>query len=86
MNLLITRVPALVFPYSKQREQPIRVEKIKNFTPMKILQDKDIEPALLSGHIEQMLLESRPGGAVAVDLDGAEQTARYLKKWIGAKK
>jgi predicted glycosyltransferase len=86
MNLLAARVPALVFPYSKQREQPLRVEKIKHFIPMKILRDKDIEPAQLSRYIQKMLLESRPPGAVSVNLDGAEQTAIYLKKWFGPEK
>ena len=82
MNLLAARVPALVLPYSKQREQPIRVGKIKNFIPMKILRDKDIEPALLCRYIQKMLLESRPSGAVPINLDGAENSANYLKKWI----
>jgi predicted glycosyltransferase len=81
MNLLAARVPSLVFPYSKQREQPIRVEKIKDLIPMKILGDSDIEPGVLSGHIEEMLLESRPSGAVPVNLDGAANTARWLEEW-----
>jgi predicted glycosyltransferase len=78
MNLLAARVPALVFPYSKQQEQPIRVEKIKNFIPLKILRDKDIEPARLSRYIQMMLLESRPSGTVPINLDGAENSAIYL--------
>jgi predicted glycosyltransferase len=78
MNLLAARVPALVFPYSKQQEQPIRVEKIKNFIPLKILRDKDIEPARLSRYIQKMLLESRPSGTVPINLDGAENSAIYL--------
>jgi predicted glycosyltransferase len=86
MNLLAARVPALVFPYSKQREQPIRVEKIKNFIPMKILKDKDIEPALLSRYIQKLLLESRPPRTVPINLDGAENSATYLKHWINSRK
>ncbi len=84
MNLLAARVPALVFPYSKQREQPIRVEKIKNFIPMKILRDKDIEPAQLIRYIQKMLLEARRPGAVPINLDGAENSATYLKNWINS--
>ena len=82
MNLLAARVPALVYPYSQQQEQPMRVEKIKNFIPMKILRDKDIEPGLLSRHIQKMLLESRPSGAMPINLDGAENSATYLKNFI----
>jgi len=86
MNLLTVGVPALVFPYSKQREQPIRVEKIKNFIPMKILRDKDIEPAQLSRYIQEMLLETRPRGPVPINLDGAENSAIYLNNWIRSSK
>jgi len=84
MNLLAARVPALVFPYSTQREQPIRVGKIKNFIPMKILRDKDIEPGQLSRYIQKMLLESRPLETVPINLDGAENSATYLKNWINS--
>jgi predicted glycosyltransferase len=81
MNLLAARVPAMVLPYSKQREQPIRVEKIKNFIPMKILRDKDIEPVQLNRYIQEMLLEPRPLETVPINLDGAANTARWLEDW-----
>lgn len=83
MNLLVARVPALVYPYLRQREQPLRVEKIKPFLPIKILQDKDLSPISLADHIRQMLGSSRPTGAVPLNLDGAENTARYLIEWMG---
>ena len=86
MNILATRIPALVFPYSKQREQPIRVEKIKNFIPMKILRDRDIESEQLSRYIQEMLLESRPPGAVPINMDGAENSAIYLNNWVNSRK
>jgi len=82
MNLLVTRVPALVYPYLRQQEQPIRVAKIKDFLPMKILQDPDLSPHALGGHIQQMLGVSRLSDSVALNLDGAENAARYLTEWI----
>ena len=82
MNLLAARVPALVFPYSKQQEQPLRVARIKGFIPMKVLRDKDIEPERLSRYIKKMLLESRPQGSAPINLDGAENSAKYLETWI----
>jgi predicted glycosyltransferase len=85
MNLLVTRIPALVYPYLRQREQPIRVTKIKDFLPMKILQDKDLSPIPLGGHIQQMLGASRLSDRVPLNLDGAETTARYLTYWMGRK-
>jgi predicted glycosyltransferase len=83
MNLLVTRTPALVYPYLRQREQPMRVAKIKNYLPMKILQNADINPNLLSKHVEQMLQTSRLAECVALNLDGAENTARYLTAQLG---
>ncbi len=85
MNLLAARVPALVYPYSQQQEQPMRVEKIKHLIPMKILRDRDIEPGLLSRFIQKMLLEPRPSGAVPINLNGAENSATYLKKYIDSR-
>ena len=84
MNLMAARVPALIYPYSKQQEQPLRVSKIKRFIPMKILRDKDIEPAIISRYINEMLLESRPAEGLPINMDGAANTARYLTTWIGS--
>jgi predicted glycosyltransferase len=84
MNLLAARVPALIYPYSKQQEQPLRVSKINRFIPMKTLRDKDIEPAVLSRYILEMLLESRPSESVPINLTGAESTAKFLTMWIGS--
>jgi predicted glycosyltransferase len=83
MNLIAARVPALIYPYSKQQEQPLRVAKIDKLIPMKILRDKDIEPQRISRYIHEMFLESRPAEPVPVNLDGAVQTAKYLEAWIG---
>jgi len=85
MNLLVTRVPALVYPYLRQREQPLRVEKIKNFLPIRILQDQDLNPIPLGEHIRQMLGASRSSDGVLPNLDGAENSARYLREWMGCR-
>jgi predicted glycosyltransferase len=82
MNLLVTGIPALVFPYPQQQEQPIRVEKIKPFLPMKILEDKDIAPPSLCHQIRQMLLEPKRSDLLAINLNGAENAARYLNQLI----
>ncbi|MBW2435810.1 MAG: glycosyl transferase, partial [Deltaproteobacteria bacterium] len=84
MNLMAAQVPALIYPYSKQQEQPLRVSKINRFIPMKILRDNDIEPTVMSRYIQEMLLESRPSEGVPINLAGAANTARYLTTWIGS--
>ena len=81
MNLLVTRVPALVYPYHRQREQPLRVEKLKDLLPMRILDDRDLEPTILSNHIEQMLLNPPAFESVNVNINGAGNAARYLEEW-----
>jgi predicted glycosyltransferase len=83
MNLIAARVPALVYPYSKQQEQPLRVAKLNKFIPMKILTDKDIEPDVISRYIHQMLLELRPAEGVQLNLDGAQNAARTISAWRG---
>jgi len=83
MNLLVTKVPALVYPYHRQREQPLRVESLKKMLPMRILHDHDLEPSTLSQHIEQMLQNPPSFEPVALNLSGAENAARYLENWIG---
>ena len=82
MNLLATRVPALVYPYHRQREQPMRVETLKNLLPLRILYDRDLDPAILSNHIEQMLLNPPAVKPINVNINGAENAARYLEKCL----
>ena len=80
MNLMITKVPALVFPYWRQQEQPMRADKIKKYLPMSVLKEAEMQPASLSRHIAQMLLQNRAAGVVPIDLDGAANAARFLNQ------
>ena len=81
MNLLVAQVPALVHPYSRQREQPMRVNKIKNLLPMKILGEEDLQPVPLSKHIVQLLHQPRSSAPPAVNLLGADNAASLLNRW-----
>ena len=83
MNLLITQVPALVYPYSRQREQPMRVNKFKNMLPMKILDEDDVEPDRLSDHIVRMLNQKRTLKTLPIDINGAANSANFLSRWGG---
>ncbi len=82
MNLLVTRVPALVFPYSRQREQPLRVDKIKNLLAMEILNDDDMRPVRLINHMTRMLDQKRNLKPLPIDLNGAANSANFLRRWI----
>ncbi|UCE53755.1 MAG: hypothetical protein JSV31_31725 [Desulfobacterales bacterium] len=82
MNLLVTRVPALVIPYTREREQPLRVEKLKNFLPIRIVYDKDLESERLGKHIRQMLHNPPGFKTMNLNLNGAQNGARFLTQWI----
>ena len=81
MNLLVTRVPSLVYPYSRQREQPMRVDKIKNLLPMKILNEDDVRPQRFSDHIIQMLDFKNIVKTPPIDMNGAANSADFLSRW-----
>jgi predicted glycosyltransferase len=82
MNLLVTQVPALVYPYARQREQPMRVNTIKNFLPMRILTEKDLRVDRLSDHIFRMLHQKRTLKSLPIDFNGAANAAKFLSRWI----
>jgi len=83
MNLLVTRVPALVYPYSRQQEQPLRANRFKSMLPMKILDEEDVQPDRLSDQITQMLDQKRILKTLPIDLNGATHSADYLSRWGG---
>ena len=82
MNLLVTGVPALVYPYSRQQEQPLRANRIKELLPVKILNNADIQPVLLSKHIDKLLNQPRTSKPSSVDFDGAANAADFLDRWV----
>lgn len=81
MNLLVTKVPALVFPYARQQEQPMRAGKISKYLPMRVLNESDMRPARFSRHLAQMLEQNRTADVVPINLDGAANAARFLHRW-----
>ncbi len=81
MNLLATGVPALVLPYARQREQPLRVERLKRCLPLTVLSEDDLAPERLAAAIESGLQLQPRLGPPPVNLDGAARTAHYLENW-----
>ena len=78
MNLLASGVPALVWPFPQNREQRLRAGRLAKEGILKVIEDEDLRPDRLAGHMDQMLATRKrlPG---KYDLDGAANTAR----WIG---
>ncbi|MCU0605557.1 MAG: glycosyl transferase [Desulfobacterales bacterium] len=84
MNLLATGVPALVLPYSRQREQPLRVEKLKPYLPIDVLDEGDLDPECLARAVERGLCVRRSAAVSGLNLDGAATAARLLEEWAAA--
>jgi predicted glycosyltransferase len=81
MNILASRVPALVWPFSRNREQRLRAERLSRLAELVVLDDDDLQPARLAGIMGRDL--SRGSRApVTIDLEGAGNTARWLERWI----
>ncbi len=78
MNILAAGVPALVYPFSQNREQRFRAERICRKYPMKILTDKDLNADRLAGLMENILFSPRSIPENGINLNGAANTARLI--------
>jgi predicted glycosyltransferase len=81
MNIMAAQVPSLVWPFSQNREQRLRAERIAEMGGMRILEDADLEPKHLAGLMTRNLTErTRPG--YSVDLDGAVHSLDWIQSWM----
>lgn len=81
MNVLAARVPALVWPFAQNREQRLRSETLQERGLVKIIEDKDLTPDRLAGFMGEVLSWPRRS-RVGVDLNGAKNTADWLRDWM----
>jgi predicted glycosyltransferase len=80
MNILATRVPALLWPFSQNREQRLRAERLADRGLLTVLKDEDLQPDCLAAMMDQKLTQpTRPD--VAIDLNGAANTVTYIENW-----
>jgi predicted glycosyltransferase len=80
MNLLAAGSPALVWPFAQNREQRMRAERLQALGALRLLEDRDLDPARLAARIREILdAGARP--KVDIDLSGAETTARWIENW-----
>lgn len=84
MNILSSRVPALVWPFSQNWEQRMRADRLAEMGALKVLEDKDLEPMRLAARMEKMLSQPQPS-THPIDLAGAANTALWLQEWVGGK-
>jgi predicted glycosyltransferase len=82
MNILATRVPALLWPFSTNREQRLRAQRLADRDLVTVLEDVDLQPDLLAALMDDKL--SRPARPdVRIDLDGVANTVRAIESWQG---
>jgi predicted glycosyltransferase len=80
MNILAARVPALLWPFSQNREQRLRAQRLADRGLLTMLKDEDLRPDRLAAIMDQMLsLSIRP--VVTINLDGAANTAGCIDNW-----
>ena len=80
MNILATGVPALVWPFSQNREQRLRAGRLAKEGVLKVLEDADLRPERLADLMDRMLAAPNclPG---KFDLNGAANTAKWIGNW-----
>jgi len=49
---------------------------------VKVLGDSDLDPVIMQHHILEMLNRTRPDRPLALNLNGAGNTARFLDQWV----
>jgi predicted glycosyltransferase len=78
MNLLTAGVPALVWPFDGDHEQPLRAARLEQAGWLSVLHTTDLAADRLAARIEEAL-EGWVGPNSPVDLQGALKTGRYIE-------
>ena len=81
MNILAANTPAIVWPFSQNREQRIRAEGFAKKASFTVLCDKDLITENLAMIMRKRLLHKETPNAM-VNLEGSLFTAKWLKNWI----
>jgi predicted glycosyltransferase len=80
MNILTSKVPALVWPFPQNREQRMRAGRLARKGLLKIIEDEDLRPDRLAVIMDQMMSPSSRA-TISIDLDGAANTAKWIGSW-----
>jgi predicted glycosyltransferase len=83
MNILKTGVRSMIYPSNKDREQAIRAEKLQTLNFLDIIEASDLQPSVLTQKIIAYLHQDTQNGATrSLQLQGAQQTAAFLKTFL----
>ena len=81
MNLLATKVPALVWPYPGDREQGLRAKRLAEIGAITVLKERDLQPDRLAAMIRNRIKHTAPVSH-GIDLNGAARTARCIEQSV----
>lgn len=81
MNILTSRVKALVWPFPGDREQGLRAGKLQDLGLLQILSQKDLDPDRLAAIIKAKLAKKK-APAPLVNLDGAVNTRKWIESFV----
>jgi predicted glycosyltransferase len=79
MNIIAAKTPAIVWPFSQNREQRLRAERLAQKAPFTVLEDRDLTPAMLAFFIRERLLQKEEATGM-INLQGSTFTAEWIKK------
>lgn len=80
MNLVQAGLPALVYPFDRNREQLLRAERLGRRTGITVLGTGELSPRVLARQMTKALSMSR--SVNDINTDGAGGTAAQLDTWI----
>jgi len=79
MDILTTRVPALVYPFRQNREQAMRARRLESLGFLEVIETLD--GAFLAAAIQRALERVPPAPVLNPDLSGAENTSLCIEKF-----
>jgi predicted glycosyltransferase len=84
MNLLTAGLPALVWPFEGDREQPLRAARLAEAGWLSVLANVDLTVERLTTRIEETLRSWSPPSR-PLDLQGALKTAQFIEGQVPSK-
>jgi predicted glycosyltransferase len=81
MNILAAGVPAMVWPYARNREQGLRAGTLARLKIVETIGEADLQPVRLASLMAKALV-GKSQTRIEIDLDGAANTVRILRSWM----
>ena len=80
MNIVAAGVPSLAWPFDHNREQRERIRKLMPFIPIIRLDNRDLDPAVLSPVIGAQLEQKKPLFGNRLNISGAQQAVKTIER------